>query len=62
MTSSVILVVVILLNISLALQLDMGMDAFMRNSLEIDWDILAQGDTCIYDTTPSCSDEFPTNV
>ena len=41
----------------------MGMDAFMRNGLEIDWDILVQGDECTYDPpSPNCSEEFPTKV
>ena len=35
------------------------MDAFMRNDLTIQWNIIPQNDTCIYDETPNCSDDFP---
>ena len=35
------------------------MDAFMRNDLTIQWNIIPQTDSCIYDETPNCSDDFP---
>ena len=34
------------------------MDAFMRNDLTIQWNIIPQTDSCIYDETPNCSDDI----
>ena len=33
----------------------MGIDAFTRNGLEIDWDILIQGEECTYLENTTCN-------